>query len=250
MLSKKSLLLVVIMFLLLSLSGCRKKIPDGEIKNFVLNFDYDKAYNNTLSGESVRESLIYNEGILEGTITIYTYFDKSNGLYHYSKTVVSGSYYGVELDQYNYHEKETITYLDENGNVVAYEKVDGQVNQLTYIKSDLEFLINNFFYTELSSGYHQGGTYYGDYIYANCAKYYKCFSLNEDKSQLIYQINTMSTDKLKNEVVTMHKFNVNPLGMVLDLSTKTMYRLNQDTYTESKLNCNYQPQFIKIYAFN
>ena len=48
----------------------------------------------------------------------------------------------------------------------------------------------------------------------------------------------------------MSKYTVNELGMVLDLSTKTMYRLNTDTYTETEIKCDYQSQFEKIYHFD
>ena len=67
---------------------------------------------------------------------------------------------------------------------------------------------------------------------------------------LQYQINTSSKDEKEQEVITMHKYTVNELGMVLDLSTKTMYRLNTDTYTETKIECDYNSQFEKIYNFN
>ena len=91
--------------------------------------------------------------------------------------------------------------------------------------------------------------YYGDYITANCGKYYECFSLLNEKT-LQYEINTISKDENKQEVVTMHKYTVNENGMVLNLSTKSMYRLNTDTYTETSVTCDYNSQFNKIYKFN
>ena len=194
-------------------------------------------------------SSIYKDGTLEGSITTYTYIYKSDLVYHCSKTIVSGSYYGIGIDQFNYYQKETISYINESGNAVCYEKTDGIIEELTYSPSDVEYLINLFFYTKLEAGYHQGGMYYGDYISANCAKYYDCFSLLDDKT-LQYQINTMSKDENKQEVITMHKYSVNEYGMVLNLSTKTMYRLNTDTYTETTLVCDYNSQFEKIYIFS
>lgn len=234
--------------MLVSLTSCKKEIPDGEIKDFVLNFDYDKSYENTLIADSLIESSIYKDGVLEGSISIYTYIDHSNLKYHYSKTIVSGIYYGTGVDQFNYKTKETISYINEDGNAIAYEKTDGKIEEMDYSPSDIEYLIKQFFYTELESGFHQGGMYYGDYITVNCARYYECFSLLDEKT-LQYQINTKSMDENRKEIITMHKYTVNENGMIKNLSTKTMYRLNMDTYTETILACNYNSEFIKIYLF-
>lgn len=249
MVIKKISLLGLLVVLLVSLASCNTEIPDGEIKDFVLKFNYDQSFEETKIADSVMVSSIYKDGVLQGSITTYTYIDHSDLLYHYSKTIVTGSYYGTGLDEFNYYLKETISYIDESGNAVAYEKTDGKIESLTYSPSDIEYLINSFFYTKLEAGYHQGGMYYGDYISANCGKYYECFSLLDDKT-LQYQINTIAKDENRQEVITMHKYNVNEYGMVLKLSTKTMYRLNTDTYTETSVECDYNSQFVKIYNFN
>lgn len=245
---KKIFLLGILGILLLCVVGCNKEIPDGEIKDFVLNFDYNKSFDNTLVAESTMVSSIYKDGVLDGSITIYTYIDHNYPNYHYSKTTVSGSYYGTGVDQFNYYEKETISYINESGNAVAYEKTDGKIETMTYAPTDVEYLVDSFFYTKLEAGYHQGGMYYGDYILANCAKYYECFSLL-DENTLQYQINTISKDESGQEVISMHKYTVNENAMILDLSSKAMFRLNTDTYTETSLNCDYNPQFNKIYEF-
>lgn len=249
MVIKKLSLLGLITLLLTLFTSCNMEIPEGKIKDFVLGFDYDKSFEETEVAESLMVSSIYKDGVLDGTITTYTYIDHSDSLYHYSKTIVSGSYYGTDVDEFNYYLKETISYIDEYGNAIAYEKTDGKIDILIYSPTDIEYLVNSFFYTKLEAGYHQGGMYYGDYISANCAKYYECFSLIDDLT-LQYQINTSSKDEKEQEVITMHKYTVNELGMVLDLSTKTMYRLNTDTYTETKIKCDYQSQFEKIYHFD
>ena len=246
---KRISLLGLLIVLLIALVSCSKEIPEGEIKDFVLSFDYEECFENVKIADSTMVSSIYKDGTLEGSITTYTYIYKSDLVYHYSKTIVSGSYYGIGIDQFNYYQKETISYINELGNAVCYEKTDGIIEELTYSPSDVEYLINSFFYTKLEAGYHQGGMCYGDYISANCAKYYDCFSLLDDKT-LQYQINTMSKDENKQEVITMHKYSVNEYGMVLNLSTKTMYRLNTDTYTETTLVCDYNSQFEKIYIFS
>lgn len=247
--NKKMCFLGFFIISLLLLASCNNKIPDGAIKDFVLNFDYDKSFETTKIADSIMVSSIYKDGVLEGMITTYTYIDHTDKLYHYSKTTVSGTYFGTGIDQFNYKTNETISYIDEDGNAVAYEKTDGQIKTMSYAPSDIEYLINSFFYTKLEAGYHQGGMYYGDYINANCGKYYECFSLLNEKT-LQYEINTISKDENKQEVVTMHKYTVNENGMVLKLSTKSMYRLNTDTYTETSVTCDYSSQFNKIYKFN
>lgn len=248
MVTKKISLIGLFLLLLFILAGCNKEIPDGDIKDFVLSFNFDQSFEKTNIAESTMVSSIYKDGVLEGSITTYSYIDHTNLLYHYSKTEVSGSYYGTGIDQFDYHIKETISYIDEKGNAVGYEKTDGRIETMTYSPSDIEYLVNSFFYTKLDAGYHQGGMYYGDYISTNCAKYYDCFSLLDEKT-LQYQINTISKDENKQEVVTMHKYTVNEYGMMLNLSTKTMFRLNTDTYTETSLVCDYKSQFYKIYKF-
>ena len=246
---KKICLLGLLFFLLFSLVGCNIEIPEGEIKNFVLNFDYNKSVENISIAESTMVSWIYKVGALEGSISTYTYIDHSKNLYHYSKTIVSGNYYGTGLDQFNYYEKETISDIDEKGNAIAYEKTDGKIEVMSYSPSDIEYLINSFFYSELESGYHQGGMYYGDYISTNCAKYYECFSLLDEKI-FQYKINTISKDEKEQEVITMHKYTVNEDAMLLELTTKSMFRLNTDTYTETSIICDYNSQVDKIYILS
>ncbi|MBR6517192.1 MAG: hypothetical protein IKT40_10190 [Bacilli bacterium] len=245
---KKISLLGLLLILLLSLTSCNVEIPEGKIKDFVLSFDYEESFENTKVAESLMVSSIYKDGVLEGSIEIYNYIDHRESFYHYSKTTVFGSYYGTDVDQFNYYEKETISYIDQKGNALGYEKTDGNVEYMYYSPTDIEYLINSFFYTKLEAGYHQGGMYYGAYISANCGKYYDCFSLLDEKT-LQYQINTISKDEDEQEIVTMHKYTVNEYGMILDLSSKTMYRLNTDTYTETKVKCDYNSQFEKIYVF-
>ena len=81
---RKIFLFGLLILLLISLVSCKREIPEGKIRDFVLNFEYDKSYENTKIAESTMVSSIYKDGVLEGSITIYTYIDHSNLLYHYS----------------------------------------------------------------------------------------------------------------------------------------------------------------------
>ena len=91
----------------------------------------------------------------------------------------------------------------------------------------------------------RGGVYYGDYIVANCAKFYSCFSLNEDKSELTYKVNTSTHNSEGDEVVTMHNFTVNEFGMILTLSSKSII-IEKNIVIETTIACEYDIVFDKL----
>ncbi len=244
----KILLIAGLIITLFVVSGCQKKIPEGEIKDFVMAFDFDKTYEEVNIASSVVTSSHYKEGVLQGKISTYTFIDKENP-YHYTKTILSGDYYGNGIDQFDYYEKETITYLDEFGNVVAYEKEDGKITALQYRPEDMNILLNNFFYTNLEYGYHQGGTYYGDYIQANCANYYQYFRVDKTLNQLFYEIKSYYEDKDKKRINIHHKYNVNNLGMMIDLVSRSELAEDNTTYSETTMSCDYTTKYDKIYKF-
>lgn len=246
----KLISIFTIVLLLVTFTGCQKEIPEGEIKDFVMAFDYDKTFKSVLYGSSIITSQNYKENVEQGSITTYTYIDRRSGTYHYSKTSLSGSYYGTGEDQFLYYEKETITYINEQGYIVAYEKTDGKVEEMTYREEDVSTLINYFYYTESEYSYHTGGAYYGDYILANCGKHYKLFSLNDDKSKLSFSVNVYANDSNGKKILTMHNYTVNVYGMVTTLSTLSMYKEDASTYTKTTMDCDYETNFEKIYNFN
>ena len=53
---KKISLIGILVLLLISLAGCNKEIPEGEIKDYVLNFNYDNSYKETKVAESIMVS--------------------------------------------------------------------------------------------------------------------------------------------------------------------------------------------------
>ena len=246
----KQFILVLGILLCLGLTGCVAEIPEGDIKDFVEAIDFDETFKNITHASSTVTSSHYLDGQLQGAITTFTYIDLQNGKYHYSKTTLSGSYYGTGEDQFNYYSKETISYIDEFGNAVAYELTDGVVEEKKYRPEDIDILINSFFYTDNELNYHKGGVYYGDYVYVNCAKNYQFFSLNEDKSVLKYSLNTFYTNKDDVRFIIMHSFTIDKLGMILNLETKTIEELNHDTYSKTTIDCDYETAMEKIYDFN
>lgn len=247
--NKKFLYLLFLLVIVVCLGGCQKDIPEGEIKDYVSAFDFDETYENVKYGSSVLNSVHYIDGISQGEITIYTYIDRRDGLYHYSKTVLSGDYYGDGVDQFKYYTRETIAYLNEDGFVVAYELVDGLVNELQYRNEDMDLLIKNFFYTDLEYNYHKGGCYYGDYILGNIGNYYNSFKINEKTNNLEFSVKSQYTDRDKLKYNLIHQYSVNQYGMIVNLFSKTELDENKGSYSLTTMECDYENEFEKIYSF-
>lgn len=217
-----------------------------EIEEFVSKFNYDSMYNSTLFASKKLISEVYKDGKCIGKITNIESFDKKNDLYYYSKTIVEGTYYGTGIDEYDYHNKEIVYYLCEgcSSNNIFIEMIDNNYNNSLKTKEEVNGLIEKFFYTDLSSGIHHGGMYYGDYVRKNFQKYKNNFEYNNNL--LSYNINTIS-EKNRLDVITSHYFKVNQNGLLVNLSTKTMYRLNTDTYTITTIDCDYENDIDKIF---
>lgn len=203
---KKIVLLCSLAVILIVFSGCSKDIPEGDIKDFVEQFDYDKAFDQIETGKSIITSTYYENEVEQGKVIVTTWIDKKNGKYQFMDTQVSGNYIGQSGSQYDYERRQVVCYLNEKNEAIVYQKTDGKQDEIDYREEDVYTSINQFFYRELDAGYHRGGVYYGDYILVNCAKYYSCFSLNDDKTELSYAVNTSNKDTEGNELVTMHQF--------------------------------------------
>lgn len=235
----KTILLVV---LVIALNSCTKEIPKGDIKDFVDNINFDKTYEAIETARGTTTVSYYLNKNLEGQIISYTEIDKNNS-YSYSKNEVSGSYYGNGVGQYNFNLREVVSYLDEDKMAVAYEKLDQeQTVDFKYTMEDVNLSYNNFFYTELESSYHRGGYYYGDYIHANCGKYYEYFSLSEDKKYLTYSINLLTEGPEQEEILTLHSFKVNEYGLIVELSS-TVKNNAKGIVSTTTMACEYN---IKI----
>ena len=246
--TNKILVFLLVIFLFFSLSGCQKDIPDGDIKDFVIELDFNKAFETVIKASSVITSEKFVDGKLEGMISTYTYIDQTD-LYFYSKTDLNGIYFGLGIDQFNYYKQEILSYKNENNLPQAFEKKDGFVKDLSYNEEKVDASVKSFFYTQVDYEFHQGGTYYGDYVQVNCSKYYKFFRLNDEKTELTFEINSESKDNNGNLIIVLHKFTINKLGMLTELTTTSLYKDNQDTYTKTTIICDYNPVFDKIYVF-
>lgn len=231
---------------MLFLVGCSKEIPEGDIKNFVDRLDFDLAYQFVNTGKSITTVSYYVDKNLEGQISTEMYIDKSDDiLYHYSNNNASGRYYGDEEGQYQYKNQKTLSYIDNEGKPIVYQLEDGVYKDLSYTKEDIQTAVTSFFYTELDGGYHRSGFYYGDYIKMNCAKYYEYFSLNEEKTELTYSINTLSTSADGDDILTMHRFTVNQYGLLISLST-TAKNNAKKIISETTIFVEYNINFEKL----
>lgn len=236
---------IISCILLLFCVSCTRDIPEGDIKDFVDKLNFETAYQNVSSGKSIVIATYYIDDVEDGKISTTTYFDKKDLKYHYITTDVTGSYFGTEAGQFAYHNQQILCYMLDNETASVYKKTDGELEDISYRPEDVNTSIHNFFYSELEAGYHRGGVYYGDYIVANCAKFYSCFSLNEDKSELTYKVNTSTHNSEGDEVVTMHNFTVNEFGMILTLSSKSII-IEKNIVIETTIACEYDIVFDKL----
>lgn len=234
---------------LMLIAGCTPAIPEGKIKDFVENIEFENTFNNVHIGESVIQAKHFENGGEVGSITITTYIDKTSDYnYYYQKTEVSGNYHGTEEDQYPFFKEEMLFYLEKEDTIIGQKKTDGADNEIVGSYDNIKTYTDEFFYLKLDAGYHSGGVYYGDYVLANCGKYYNEFSLNEEETILTYAINVKSNDIDNNEIITMHKFSVDKYGMLLDLSSTTFYVENPGNKVETTIHCDYSGNFTKVYS--
>ena len=230
----------------------RFNLPEGDIKDFVSAFNGSVAYENVHYGKSYIVNKRYEgEETLIGTHTSYAIFDKrDNEYYHYLETTVDGSFVGTDDAQYQFNKKITVCYGKEEDplNVYAKEIVDGVENKLEYDFEDVVSSVKNFFYSEVSAGFHTGGVYYGDYILNNISKYYERFSLNEKKTELTFEINTSTPTVEGNEILNCHKFVVNNYGLVVSINTTAYYISNNEVTSTfvTEMSCDYVTNVEKI----
>lgn len=224
--------------------SCSKNIPDGDIKDFVYNIDYEKTYDYVKYGYAYISTTYTENDELKGTINIKMYFSRLSN-YFYQVTDVTGSYVGTD---YTFQKEEILAYK-ENNELFTYKKTDGVLENNAFSDTDYGVLLNKFFYATLVSGYHRDGMYYGDYVIANCAKYYSLFSINEAKDTLTYQVNTKQKSPNGDDVIVMHYFEVDPYGMLRNLSSKSLVNAKKQVI-ETKITCYPNQNFEKIKDLN
>ncbi|MDE6046991.1 MAG: hypothetical protein K2M08_01895 [Anaeroplasmataceae bacterium] len=220
-------------------TACTQKIPEGDIKDFVELIRFTNAQEHVVTGISQIQSIYSVEDEEKGRVTITTQIDQRKK-YYYSNTEVSGSY----VEEYTFHNQQVLSYVNSDDTISSFKKTDDVSQDISYNLEEVYKLISTFFYTKVEGGYHQGAVYYGDYVVANCAKFYSCFSLNEEKTILTYQVNTSQRNEEGDEILTMHYFTVDAYGMILSLHTKSMV-LEKNIVIDTTIECSYNTPIEK-----
>ena len=234
------------LFSVLALAGCSKPIPEGPVKDFVMEFDLNNAFDSVEYATSTITSIKVVDGVEEGRAkTITQIHKKNNSYYQYLYNEVHGSYHS-EVDQnVNFDKQETLTYGDKTvGASLSIELTDGVLKDLNYTKEQLDAAITSFFYQDNKDNFHQGGMYYADYILLKASKMHEFFTLNEDKTILTFELNSLS-EYNGQKVINRQKFQVNKYGMLLNSTARTELYDNLSTYTETKVVCNYEAFDLK-----
>lgn len=251
---KKFLLIGLIFISIICLGSCTSlDIPDGDIKDFISNFNGEEAFQNVHYGKSLLITTKY-EGNIETEIgkTVSTaYFDKRNEeYYHYLETTVDGSFYGEDANEYNFHHQITMCYSkkDDPTTIVSQQLTDDELKDLEYEYDDVIKSVESFFYSEVTAGFHIGGVYYGDYVLKNISKYYNKFLLNEEKTELTFEINISTPTEDGNRIVNSHSFVVNSYGLIIKIRTTAYYIIGDkvDSTLVTEMNCDYITEFEKI----
>ncbi|MCM1130341.1 MAG: hypothetical protein NC325_01450 [Anaeroplasma bactoclasticum] len=233
----------IVLFLILCIGGyltsCTAKIPEGDIKDFVDCISYDTAYENIDLGVS-NVMVVYSQNDEElGRVSIHTEIDKSQK-YYYANTIASGSY----VEEYGFEEQQILSYMNVDNIVQSYQIKNNETLEVSHSEEELNQLITSFFYTQVDGGYHQGAIYYGDYVIANCGKFYTCFSLNEEKTLLTYEVNTSQKNSDGDEIVTMHYFVIDAYGMLVSLHTKSIM-VEKNIVVDTTIECEYNKPIDK-----
>lgn len=230
---------IILVLCLSGLVACTPKIPEGDIKDFVDCINYNTAYEHTDSGISHIE-VVYSQNENElGHVSIQTEINKSQK-YYYVNTIASGSY----IEEYGFEEQQILSYMNADNTLQSYQIKNNETIEVSHNEEELNQLILSFFYTQVDGGYHQGAMYYGDYVIANCGKFYTCFSLNEEKTLLTYEVNTSQKNSEGDEIVTMHHFVINAYGMLLSLHTKSIM-VEKNIVVDTTIECEYNIQIDK-----
>ena len=230
---KRIAILVLILCIGAYLTSCTTKIPEGDIKDFVDCISYNTAYENIDLGVS-HITVVYSQNDEElGRVSIHTEIDKSQK-YYYANTIASGSY----VEEYGFEEQQILSYMNIDNTIHSYQIKNNEALEVSHNEEELNQLISSFFYTQVDGGYHQGAMYYGDYVIANCGKFYTCFSLNEEKTLLTYEVNTSQKNSKGDEIVTMHYFVINAYGMLVSLHTKSIM-VEKNIVVDTTIECEY-----------
>ena len=209
----KSFLLVNLLPLLFS---CSYGGFDEETGAFVESFAISEAMNNTKIASLTKTSILLDNDVIIGEEVETIEFDKSdsNNIYYYYKLEKSGEFISNEGDEPNYKER-IINKLDSTYKEYLVNDEATSLNDIN--ESEINLLIQNFFYTQETSGIYTTGYYYGDSIKIN-TQFYREFKYDKEEETLTFQI---INDITNENYLINNTFKVNKYGMLLTQETST-----------------------------
>lgn len=232
---KKLLTIISILFLSTSCS----KVPDGEIKNFVENFSFERAYKNINNGIIEVSNSNYVNDELKGTYKAYYEFYKDKydeKFYFYKKENYTGTYINEDNNLTNY---ETLQYTKEDKSIYSVEIRNEVKKELKYSKTNLYDSICSIFYSEKDYDYYRGSYYYGDLIKININSYYILFTIDNDL--LTYEV---KNDGSYEGVIFNNNYTLNKYGMLTTYHFDGIYEENNEKIIND-ITCSYNIDFDK-----
>lgn len=218
------------------LTSCNNGFPDGPIKDYVYNFNFEKAYKNTNSCVLNSINVDSKDGVTLGEAKTYFEFDKTDDEYYlYLKREFSGSYITDDVETI-----ETLSYLKENDSVYSVTITNGIKKTNNINKVALADSIDSFFYKDKTYDYYRGGLYYGDLIYRAGDTYHMNLKIEDDG--LLYY--TLTNDITYEGAIFNQKFAVNPLGMVVTFHYDGRILETNET-TANDINIEYNVELNK-----
>lgn len=196
---------------LLTLSSC-SSVPEGPIKDFVDNFNFEKTYEAIDNGIiEINEQSLQDDEVV-GTLYSYTEFSKKDDIfYYYNKIEYTGNLIDSETKIESY---ETLKYVIDEETCYSVTITNGEREVESNLKPiNIQDYVTLMFYDEKSYDYYRGGFYYGDVIYINIDTYYPYFTLEDNDSLLRY---TIVDDVTYEGAIFNTNFAVDKLGMLID----------------------------------
>jgi len=226
----KKLLIVLSSLLLVSCGS--SSMPEGDIKDFIDSFEYEKTEKSTQSGSCYFKQVDYDgEEILGSSEYEISFSWNSNSLYYKKNATYVGNY--IENNLKTYFEEDS---CDENNNLSSIIKENGEIKDPLTMKDSIKENIRSYFYTENQSGYHMYGKYYGDNLIINATDYYNNFSLNNDKTLLTYNL---ENDLTKKDYIINNIFVVDTYGMLVSSNMEVKSLTNSGYKISTTFNAQY-----------
>lgn len=238
----KSIRFGLVLLPLLTLCSCYSNGFDEATNSFIESFNITSAMNNIKVASLTKVSTLIDNGEILGKETTTIEFDKSdeNNLYYYSLVTKEGSFASSSPDEPMYKER-IINKIGEN--YEQYLNSDNSISISSVAESEINLLIQNFFYTQSTSDIYSNGYYYGDSIKIN-KMYWREFTFDESNEILTFKI---INDNTIEDTLINNTFSVNKYGMLLTQETSTKeFPGTLEATTEVKANYDSIDEYHKI----